>query len=107
VSAKDLGQVLADHINSLLSSDQVTVPAPSKSTVNDWKKISANLRAQSQQGTVHNEQSRWIPAAKFPELEQALALRFRQQEARDLPIADEFLCSLRAAYAVWPTVQCA
>jgi hypothetical protein len=92
VSAKDLGQALADHINSQRSSDQVAVPGPGKSTVHDWKKISANLIAQSQQGTVHNEQSRRLRAAKFPELEQALALRFRQQEARDLPITNELLC---------------
>jgi hypothetical protein len=92
VSAKDLGQVLADHINSHRSSDQQAVPAPGKSTVNDWKKISANLRVQVQQSTVHNEQSRRFRAAKFPELEQALALWFRQQEARDLPVTDELLC---------------
>jgi hypothetical protein len=92
VSAKDLGQALADHINSQRSGDQVAVPAPGKSTVHDWKKISASLRAQSQQGTVHNEQSRRFRAAKFPELGQALALWFRQQEARDLPITDELLC---------------
>jgi hypothetical protein len=46
VSAKDLGQVLADHINNQCSSDQVAVPAPGKSTVHDWKKISEKLRAQ-------------------------------------------------------------
>jgi hypothetical protein len=92
VSAKDLGQALADHINSQRSSDQVAVPVPGKSTINDWRKISANLRAQSQQGTGHNEQSRRFHAAKFPELGQALALWFRQQEARDLPITDELPC---------------
>jgi hypothetical protein len=49
VSAQDLVQSLADDINGHRSSDQVAVPAPCKSTVNDWKKISANLRAQVQQ----------------------------------------------------------
>jgi hypothetical protein len=92
VSAQDLDQALADHINSQRSSDQVADPAPGKSTVRDRKKISVKLRAQSQQGTEHNEQSRRFRAAKFPELEQALALWFRQHEARDLPITDELLC---------------
>jgi hypothetical protein len=92
VSSKDLGQALADHINGQRSRNQVAVVAPGKSTVNDWRKISANLRAQSLQGTVHNEQSRRLCAAKFPELEQALAQWFRQQEARDLPTTDELLC---------------
>jgi hypothetical protein len=60
--------------------------------VNDWTKISAKLRAQLQQETAQNEQSRRCRAAKFPEFEQALALKFRQQEARDPPIIDEMLC---------------
>jgi hypothetical protein len=91
INATDLGVALAQHINSTRSQDQVSIPAPKKSTVNDWRKAAHKLREQWQKANPGNNKSKRQRVPKHAQLEQALALWFGQQEARDLAMTDEML----------------
>jgi hypothetical protein len=48
INANDLSVALAQHINSTRSKGQVSIPAPKKSTLNDWRKAAHKLREQWQ-----------------------------------------------------------
>jgi hypothetical protein len=91
VNAVDLGKALADHINGQRADDQVPVLPPGKTTVNDWRRAAEQIREQFQKVTAGNDNAKRQRSARFPALEEALAIWFRQQEARDLPITDEVL----------------
>jgi hypothetical protein len=83
----------SDDLIKVQMLQEAQVLPPGKSTVNDWHKPAKaqQIRQQLQQAVTGNEQAKRQRKAKFPELEQALALWFRQQELRDLPITDELL----------------
>jgi hypothetical protein len=91
INATDLGVALAQHINSTRSKDQVSIPAPKKSTVNDWRKAAEILREQWQTAKSGNDQSKRQRVPKHAQLEHALALWFGQQEARDLAMTGQML----------------
>jgi hypothetical protein len=84
----NLGTVLADHLNAQRSSDKVRISAPGKATVNDWKHNEQSLRQKFESRGPVRKRAR---AAQHPQLEEALALWFAQQEQRELTITDEML----------------
>jgi hypothetical protein len=87
LGAEDLGQKLAEHVNAGRARDQLPVEPPKKNTVNDWRRDRVALRAK-----LHTSLARGgkrDKKAKYPELEEALQLWFKQQEQRGLTVQDE------------------
>lgn len=93
LNSYDLGNALADHVNSLRGPELPRVVPPGKSTVNDWRKPekARQIREFSEQAKGNNTSAKRQRKAQFPELEQALALWFHQREARNLPITDDLV----------------
>lgn len=96
VSATVLAKELAKHLNASRSKDQVEIAPPGKSTVNDWVRSEQKLR---QNSSVHSNSTQRIRAAANPQLEQALAMWFHQQEARDLIITNDMVVGQAKALA--------
>jgi hypothetical protein len=86
VNSEDCGKALAAEVNANVPEHKKR-KAPGKNTVNGWKKVEAQLRAQyeeeSAQGTTGIVRSR---EAKHAQMEEALYVWLRQMQGRDMPL---------------------
>jgi hypothetical protein len=93
LKAEDLASALALHVNEGQPADRVPRTAPSKQSVNDWRKAANSLRQQlaerSSKGQAVTTQRN--KAARYPELEEALFVWFRQQQSNDMTITEQLL----------------
>jgi hypothetical protein len=91
VNSEDCGKALAVEVNANVPEHEKR-KAPTKNTVNGWKKSEAQLRAQHKkecvQGTTGKVRSR---EAKHAQMEEALCVWFRQMQGRDVPLTEEMI----------------
>jgi hypothetical protein len=88
VDSEDCGKALAAEVEADVPEHEKR-KAPGKNTVNGWKKVGAQLRAQhemeSAQGTTGTVRSR---EAKHAQMEEALYVWMRQMQGRDMPLTE-------------------
>jgi hypothetical protein len=88
VDSEDCGKALAAEVEADVPEHEKR-KAPGKNTVNGWKKVEAQLRAQhemeSAQGTTGTVRSR---EAKHAQMEEALYVWLRQMQGRDMPLTE-------------------
>jgi hypothetical protein len=91
VNSEDCGKALAAEVNANVPEHEKR-KAPTKNTVNGWKKSEAQLRAQHEkecaQGTTGKVRSR---EAKHAQMEEALYVWFRQMQGRDMLLTEEII----------------
>lgn len=88
LSNEELGLRLAEHVNKDRPAELVRVNPPGKSTIKDWKRDRAKLRAQLEQKGVESKRHR---KEQYPELEEALFIWLQQMDNMGIYVNTEML----------------